>query len=93
MITNNKNLIKECRAVLTDILRENLTTYTNLFFYEKEVDLDQKKAEILQRAGILKRNNGKWYAAVMVFPFRGKFIVTDFLFSIRRRRNNIFIRT
>jgi len=28
----------------------------------------------------------------MIFPFRGKFIATDFLFSIRRKRNGVFIR-
>ncbi len=69
MLTKNKVLIKKCRLVLENLFSKDTDTYIDLFFYEKEVNLILKKAEILEKAGILARNKNKWYAKVMVFPF------------------------
>lgn len=92
MLTKNSTSIKNCKPVLADMLQDNIDTYIDLFFYEKTVDLEFEKARILEKAGILKRDKDKWHADVMIFPFRGKFIATDFLFSVRRKRNGVFIR-
>lgn len=92
MLTKDKELIRECRFVLEQIFRKNIETYIDLFFYEKEVILELNQAEILGKAGILTRDNESNYAKVMIFPFKNKFIVTDFLLSIRKMLNGRYIR-
>ena len=92
MLTKNKVLIRKCRPILANLFQKNINAYIDLFFYEKEIKLELEKAKILQKTGILKRNKNKWYADIMIFPFRGKFIATDFLFSIRKKRGGIFLR-
>jgi len=92
MLTKNKVLIKKCKPILAYLFQKDIDAYIDLFFYEKKVRLNPKMAKILQKAGILKPKKNRWYANVMVFPFRGKFIITDFLFSIRKKKGGIFIR-
>jgi len=92
MLTKNKVLIKKCRPILANLFKKNINAYIDLFFHEKEIKLELEKVKILQKTGILERNKNKWYANIMIFPFRGKFIATDFLFSILKKRKNIFVR-
>lgn len=92
MLTEDKRLIRACRRVLGELLECDLDTYIDLFFYEIPVLLDSEHGRILEKAGILGRTGSKWHARVMAFPFRGKFIVTDFLLSPRRKKNGSFAR-
>lgn len=92
MLTKNQRSVRECRVILEQIFRTNIDTYIDLFFYEKEVLLDPNQAEVMEKAGILTRNNKTHYAKVMVFPFRKKFIITDFLLSIRKKVNGRYMR-
>jgi hypothetical protein len=92
MLTKNISLIRDCREILAGLFLRNIDAYVDLFFHEEEVKLD-KEAINLYKAGILRKGkNKKWLANVMVFPFHGKFIVTDFLFSKYKKRGKIFIR-
>lgn len=88
MLTKNKELIKKCRLALSRLFRSDLKTYLELFFWEKEVGRFKNKdiLEVLQRAGLITRNDKGYYANVMVYPLRDKFIVTDFIFSVRQKK-------
>jgi len=88
MLTKNKKLIKNCRLALSEFFRDDLKTYLELFFWEKEVSRFKNKdvLEALQRAGLTRRHNKGYYANVMVYPLRDKFIVTDFVYSIRHKK-------
>lgn len=87
MLTENALLIEKCRVILLDLFSTNINKYIDLFFYEKAVDLEDKYSKNLEAAGILRKEGNTWIAKVMVFPFRQKLIVTDFLLSIYNKEN------
>ncbi|MBU2591894.1 MAG: methyltransferase [Patescibacteria group bacterium] len=90
MLTHNKKFIKNCKPALLELFRNDLKTYIELFFYEKEIDgsksKDKDMFETLQNAGLLTKYNKSYYANVMVYPLRDKFIVTDFVFSVKHKK-------
>lgn len=88
MLTKNKIYIKNCRLALSELFRNNLKTYIELFFWEKEVSSIKNKdiLNILQKAGLIAKHNRGYFANVMVYPLRDKFIVTDFVFSIKHKK-------
>jgi len=88
MFTKNKKLIKNCWFALSKLFRGDLKVYLELFFWEKEVSKFKNKdvLVVLQKAGLITKGNKGYYANVMVYPLRDKFIVTDFVFSIRQKR-------
>lgn len=92
MLTTDIDLIKNCKQVLSDFFSESIDTYIDIFFHEKPTKLDNNKAKILEKAGILRKNKDKYITNVFAFPFAGKFIITDFLFSIYRKKGNTFTR-
>lgn len=92
MLTTDVQIIKSCRNILWDLFSTDLNQYINLFFYEKGLDLPDKYAQVLEKAGILRRIEKKLLANVMVFPFRNKLIVTDFLLSVYKKKNGKYAR-
>lgn len=102
MLTHNKKLIKACKSALADLFRNDLKTYIELFFWEKEVNDLRNKSDltILEKAGLLTKNRKSYYAKVMAYPLKDKFIVTDFVFSLRhkkilrfgRRKKELYVR-
>jgi len=88
MLTKNKELIKNCRLALSELFRDDIRAYLELFFWEKEVSKFKNKdiLEVLQKAGLITKHNNGYYANVMVYPLRDKFIVTDFVFSFRHKK-------
>ena len=88
MLTKNTKLIKSCRAALIKLLRQDFRKYIELFFWEKEVS-DQVYSDIfdvLEKAGLISRHHSAYYANVMVYPLKDKFIITDFIFSTRHKK-------
>lgn len=92
MLATNIKTIKKTRMILEKLFRNHLNKYIDLFFYEKEVVLDKLDAQILESAGLIKFEKGSWIANVMVFPYKGKFITTDFLLSVRRIKGGKYLR-
>lgn len=92
MLTKDIKIIKKSAKLLWKIYKGNINIYIDLFFYEKEVDLEDKYSQILKDAGILRKGNRGWIANVMVFPFRNKLIATDFLASIYKQEEGKFKR-
>lgn len=88
MLTKNKKLIKNCRSALLELFQDDLKVYHELFFWEKEVSRFKNKdvLAVLQKAGLITKNNKGYYANVMVYPLKDKFIVTDFVFSNRQKK-------
>jgi hypothetical protein len=64
----------------------------NCFFHEKDVGFDELDLRPLIKTGTLRKMRNRVRANVQVFPLSGKFICTDFLFSIHRIKNGMFIR-
>ncbi len=91
MLSTNPRTIKACLPALQSLFSNHLQTYIDLFFHEKTTVLGEEAAA-LSRAGIIRQERGVCLPEVMVFPFRGKFIVTDFLLSIRKRTGRKFTR-
>ncbi len=85
MLTINNQLIQRSRKVLDSLLNENLDKYIDMFFYEKPVELRKQDATMLLEAGIVRAHGVKYIANVMLFPYKGKLITTDFLLSIYKR--------
>lgn len=92
MLTENRKTIKNCGPILWEIFHHQLDTYIDLFFYEKGVGLSPRYSQTLKKAGIIRRRNNRWIANVMVFPFRKKLIVTDFLLSVYKKKGQKYIR-
>lgn len=92
MLTTRTEQIKNCRATLEEIFKGSLDLYIDLFFYEREAVLTKKQSENLSKAGVIRPVGDKWVANVMVFPFRNKFIATDFLLSNYRQENGKYKR-
>jgi len=93
----SKKVIKSCKPVLEQLYRKSKRIYIEIFFHEKDVEIDKiDKLGIdvspLIKTGILRKVGDRIRANVQVFPLSGKFICTDFLFSIHRIRNGRFIR-
>lgn len=88
----NKELIRSCKPVLQAIYQKSKKKYIELFFHEKDVELDGFDVEPLVKTGIIRKVGSKYRANVQVFPLSGKFICTDFLFSIHRIKNGRFVR-
>jgi len=88
----DKELIRSCRPVLDRLYKEHKKKYVDLFFYEKDILFTNFDLSPLVDVGILKNLGGKFRANVMVFPFMGKFIVTDFLYSIHRKKGGQYLR-
>ena len=89
MLSENTQLIRKSRLLLLDLLLLDINKYLDLFFFENSVYLDKKYTTVLEEVGIVRNENGKWVANVMVFPFRQKLIVTDFLLSKYRKKGEI----
>lgn len=87
-LTDNVELIKKARPILQNLLDTNAGKYIDLFFHEKPAPLSETQASVLQKAGIIREYHKEYLANVMVFPFRGKFIVTDFLLSQYRKNSD-----
>lgn len=90
MLATNSKIIKGCRPVLAKLFKEDIDKYIDLFFYEKEVSLDN--AVSLEQAGVISKGQTGYIPNVMVFPYKEKFIVTDFLLSVRNKENGKFKR-
>ncbi len=88
MLTQKRKIIRSCRSALRKLFRNDLRTYIKLFFWENEVNAQKNKDvfEVLQKAGLLTKNNENYRANVMVYPLKDKFIITDFVFSVRRKK-------
>jgi len=89
MLTNNKKIIKQCRPILEDTLHNDFETYLKLFFWEKEKvprSKNKNNFSILEKSGLLARNNNGYYAKAMAYPLKDKIIVTDFVFSLRCKK-------
>ncbi|MGA2911411.1 MAG: methyltransferase [Candidatus Levyibacteriota bacterium] len=91
-LTQDVKLIKKCRKTLIDLYSSDINKFIDIFFYEKGVKLENDSFQILEQAGILRKENKQWFANVMVFPFKGKLIVTDFLLSLYKKKNGKFTR-
>lgn len=92
MLSEDKKTIKKTYLCLKTLLVENIGSYVDLFFYEKPVDLPRDLSAILNEAGLIHPEKELWQANVMAFPFRGKFIITDFLLSYQRMKNGKYLR-
>jgi release factor glutamine methyltransferase len=90
----SKKVIRSCRQVLEELYRKSKRKYIEIFFHEKDVEIDKLNVDIspLLKTGIVRKVGGRIRANVQVFPLSGKFICTDFLFSIHRVRNGRFVR-
>ncbi len=88
----NKKLIRSCRPVIDKLFRQYRRDYINLFFHEKDILFDKFDLSPLIRTGILKKVGNRFRANVHVFPFKKKFIVTDFLYSIHRKSGTKLLR-
>jgi release factor glutamine methyltransferase len=88
MFTKDKKLIKECRHALAELFQTEIDTYIKLFFWEKEVSESKNKEAlgVIEKAGLITKSNNGYYANVMVYPLKDKFIVTDFVFSVRYKK-------
>ncbi|HUD09711.1 MAG TPA: methyltransferase [Patescibacteria group bacterium] len=91
-LTKDIKLIKKCRKILIDLYSNDINMFIDLFFYENPVKSENENFKILEQAGILREENNQCFANVMVFPFRGKLIVTDFLLSLYKKKNGKFTR-
>jgi len=91
-LTRDIKLIKKCRKILADLYSNDINMFIDLFFYENPIESEDEDFKSLEQAGILRKENNQWLANVMVFPFRGKLIVTDFLLSVYKKRNGRFTR-
>lgn len=92
MLTEDKKLIKRCRSLLWEIFTKELDKFIDLFFYEKAIDISGHYSGVLEKAGLIRREGDLWIANVMVFPFRGKLIVTDFLLSLYKKKGQKYVR-
>ena len=91
-LTQDIKLIKKCRKILIDLYSNDINMFIDLFFYENPIEYKNEDFKILEQARILRKKNNQWFANVMVFPFREKLIVTDFLLSVYKKRNGRFMR-
>lgn len=92
MLTTDATTIKKSRVILERLFRKELNKYIDLFFYEKEVLLNRQEAKVLESAGIIRSSKRAWIANVMIFPYKGKFITTDFLLSVYRTKDGRYLR-
>lgn len=88
----NKTVIKECKPTLETLYSKYKRVYTDLFFHEKDVDFNKIELMPLVKTKILKKINGMFRANVQVFPLSGKFICTDFVFSIHNKKQGMYLR-
>ncbi len=88
MLTKNTKLIKNCKPALLKLFRKDLKKYIELFFWEKEVSgpEDSDIFDVLEKAGLISKHHSAYSANVMVYPLKDKFIITDFIFSTRRKK-------
>jgi len=89
---NNKELIKSCKPALKELFQKSKKKYIELFLQEKDTEIKGINLDPLLKTEIIKRVGNKFRANVQVFPLSGKFICTDFIFSIHRIKNSRFIR-
>ncbi len=88
----DKNVIQTCKFLLDALYLKHKQLYVDLFFYEKDVLFGDFSLEPLVLVGILQRQkNNKLRAQVQVFPMSGKFICTDFNYSLHRKRGKTFL--
>lgn len=88
---NNKKLIKSCKPILRELYVNNKKRYIDLFFYEKDIGFNKFDLNPLVESGILKKVENTFRANVQVFPCSGKFIVTDFNYSVHRKIGKTYI--
>lgn len=88
---NDIQAIQQSKHALEHLYAKNKNLYIDLFFHEEDVAIKDDVTSLLL-TGILKRVKNKYRANVQVFSLSGKFICTDFLFSIHRIKNNRFVR-
>lgn len=92
MLSEDNQTIKKAYLCLKTLLVENINSYIDLFFYEKPVEIPRDLSVTLNKAGLIHPEKRLWRANVMAFPFRGKFIITDFLLSYQRMKNGKYLR-
>ena len=89
MLTKNKEIIRRCKPILANIFRNDFETYIRLFFREEKIVPQLKNNNnfaVLEKAGLLAKSKDAYYARVMAYPLKDKFIITDFVFSLRHKK-------
>lgn len=81
----DKAAIRECKPILQELYRKHRKKYIDLFFYEKGISFDRYSLKPLVKTGILRKRENRFRANVQVFPLSGKFICTDFNYSMHRK--------
>ncbi len=87
---SNKSVIKSCIPLLAEFYSAYKKNYIDLFFYEKDLAFSEIDLSPLIESGIIRKIKGKFRANVQVFPLNGKFICTDFNYSLHRKIGNTF---
>lgn len=88
----DKNAIRACLPVLGNLFRRYKETYIQLFFQEKDISFDKLDLTPLLETGLIRKVNNNLRANVFIFPLSEKFIVCDFLISVRRVKNGRYLR-
>jgi len=88
----DKDIIKCCLPVLENLFKKHKETYINLFFWERDVDINNLNLRPLLDTGLIKKVGNKFRANVFIFPLSGKFIVCDFLISHHRVKDGRYLR-
>lgn len=87
----NRPLIKLCKTVLNRFFEEHKRTYIDLFFYEKDIESAALDLTPLVDTKILRKIGKRFRANVQVFPLSGKFICTDFNYSVHRKNGKTYL--
>lgn len=89
---SNKDIIKACFPILSDLFNNHKETYIKLFFQEKDLEISKVDLSPLLGAGLIKKVGDKFRANVFIFPLSGKFIVCDFLISPHKVKGGRYLR-